>query len=199
MVDPNPQQRKAEPPDPMQPDDSALVRQFKQGDDAAFGRLVERYEVPVRRLLFRLLWNIDDADEATQDVFLRVFEHLGAFRGDASFKTWIMRIATNRARDWQRRIKRRPVLKTIDHEVKERTAAARGETPLETVAARERREAMQAAMERLPFLQRAALVMKVTQEMKYREIARVLDTTEGSVKASIHEARKKISQWMGRV
>ncbi|MFH1998853.1 MAG: sigma-70 family RNA polymerase sigma factor [Planctomycetota bacterium] len=179
--------------DPCDPSDSVVIRRFLEGDSQAFDLLVARYETRVRSLLFRLLWNIDDAEEVTQDTFLRVLENAQQFRAESSFKTWIMKIATNLARDRQRQMKRRPVMKPIDPSSPCETAAGETDSPLDARAGKEERAAMQSALDRLPFLQRAALVMKITQGMRYKEIARALDSTEGSVKASIHEARKKVS------
>jgi RNA polymerase sigma-70 factor (ECF subfamily) len=158
--------------------------------------VVAIHEKPVRSLLFRLIRDEAEAEDMAQETFLKVYTNLHQYRGAASLKTWIFRIATNLAMDWHRSRGRAPDLIRLDDPARKRTPLDKTGGPLETAQLSERKSALSEALHRLPMTQRAALVLKVTEGMKYEEIARVLDTTENSVKSSIHVARKKVAESM---
>ena len=172
---------------------------FPAGDDLsderAFDDLVKRHEGAVRGLLYRLLQHREDAEDLAQETFVRVYRGIGSFQGGASLRTWILKIATNLALDAQRKRSRSPSHVPLDAGA----YLAAGERPEKRLDLEERSEAAAKALERLPFLQRAALIMKVTEGMKYEEIAKVLDTTARSVKSSIHVARRKLMESLGEV
>jgi RNA polymerase sigma-70 factor (ECF subfamily) len=164
-------------------------------DERAFDDLVKRHGAAVRGLLYRLLQHWGDAEDLAQETFVRVYRKMGSFRGDASMRTWIFKIATNLALDAQRKRSRSPSHVSLDAG----TFLASGTAPDRRLDLEERSEAAAKALEQLPFQQRAALIMKVTEGMKYEEIARVLDTTARSVKSSVHLARRKLMDILGEV
>jgi RNA polymerase sigma-70 factor (ECF subfamily) len=176
--------------------DEDLVQRVRAGDEGAFDSVVALYEKPVRSLLYRLIRDDTDAEDMAQETFLKVYTNLHQYRGAASLKTWIFRIATNLAMDWHRSRGREPNLVRLDDPARERMALKKTEGPLERAQLSEQKSALNEALLRLPMTQRAALVLKVTEGMKYEEIARVLNTTEKSVKSSIHVARKKMAESM---
>jgi RNA polymerase sigma-70 factor (ECF subfamily) len=176
--------------------DGDLVQRIRAGDERAFDTLVELYERPVRSLLCRLIRDGADAEDMAQETFLKVYTNLHQYQGAASLKTWIFRIATNLAMDWHRARQRAPKLVRLDDPARNRTAKESSAGPLDVAEVAEQQNALTEALHRLPLQQRAALVLKVTEGMKYEEIARVLDTTENSVKSSIHLARKKVAEFM---
>lgn len=178
-------------------DDLSLVTRCTRGDRAAFGQIVSRYEGVVRAVLYRLVGNVDDAEDLAQETFLRVHGHLGKFRGAASLKTWILRIASNLARDFLRKRKRRPEPLSFDSETLLAVPSAPGSDPGRALTLQEKTRALAAAIEGLPYKQRAALVMKVIGDMDYEEIAAVLGTTRNSVKANTHLARRKLIALLG--
>lgn len=178
-------------------DDQNLIARFNRGGKDAFGALVGRYEGVVRAVLYRLVGNVDDAEDLAQETFIRVHGHLGKFRGDASLKTWILRIASNLARDFHRNRKRQPATQPLDKRSMDGALAAPSAAPGERLTLQEKTRALATAIESLPYKQRAALVMKIIADMNYREIAAVLGSTPNSVKANAHLARRKLIALLG--
>ncbi len=178
-------------------DDISLIARFKRGDRSAFRQIVGRYEGVVRAVLYRLVGNVDDAEDLAQETFIRVHGHLEKFRGDASLKTWIARIASNLARDSLRRRRRRPETLPFDKATFQIAQSAPGTAPDETLTLQEKSRALATAIESLPYKQRAALVLKIIGDMNYEEIAAVLGTTRNSVKANAHLARRKLIALLG--
>ena len=181
------------------PEEAGEIERALAGDEAAFDTLVKRYECPVRSLLHRLTGHPEDAEDLAQDTFIRVYTHLGAFRGGSSLKTWIFKIATNLALDQMRRRHRRPIVRPLEQTDTGRLSGARGQTPLARLSSKERAEALTRALKALPFQQRAALLLKVQEGMNYEEIASVLETSANSIKSSIHLARRKLMTMVGEL
>ncbi len=177
--------------------DTELKERFLEGDEKSFDAIVLRYESLVRAILYRLAGNPEDAEDVAQETFLRVYSHLGGFRGEASLKTWILRIATNLARDLQRRRERRPPILPLEEPALKALPGSQGESPPARLSLKEKTRAVAAALDLLPFKQRAALTMKVIGDMSYEEIAAALDTTANSVKSSAHLARKRLLGMLG--
>lgn len=179
------------------PSDGDLVERFRRGHEAAFDELVRRHEGAVRALLNRLAGNEQDAEDMAQETFIRVYRNLERFQEKAALKTWIFRIAMNLFRDFRRRKARRPDPVPLAEPALQGLAGGGREAPLGRLTLGEKERAVIRALEGLPFQQRAALIMKVREGMRYEEIAAVLDTTPGSVKSSIHVARKKLMKDLG--
>ncbi len=170
--------------------DLELVRLFQSGERAAFDRLVEAHRRDVYRLAYRLVGNHADADDLAQEAFLRVFRSLGRFRGESSFRTWLTRIVLNLATD------------------RRRIMATRRDAPLEEVPDLEqpastdrlgflRQEQIRKAVGQLPRRQRETLILRVFQEMKFHEIARVMGCTVGTAKANFFHAVRGLKQRVG--
>src|SRR5665213_3421032 len=100
--------RQARPRITVSAEERALIERCKRGDLAAFNDLIRRYEKQVYNFAYRLTGNYDDANDVAQDAFLRVFNAIGSFRGDASFSTWLFRITTNVFLDERKRAKAHP-------------------------------------------------------------------------------------------
>lgn len=178
--------------------DHTLIARFRQGDAGAFDVIVRRHEALVRSVLYRLTGNADDAEDLAQETFLRVFENLERFRGDAALRTWILRIAANLARDRQRMQRRRPAPVSLDGGANIAVPAAPEESaPPARLALREQTRALSEGLEQLPFKQRAALTLKIVGDMDYGEIAQALDSTRNAVKSNIHHARKRLIALLG--
>lgn len=178
--------------------DEALVARAVAGDTSAFDLLVTRYQDRVYRLACRLTGRDTDALDVLQDTFLQVFRHLTSFRGEASFSTWLYRIATNAALMHQRTRARHPT-ESLDNFLprfdgtsthrqtpEELQAAARVEEKLnrELLAAKVRE-----AVERLPELYRAAFVLRDLEEMPTDEVAVILGIEPATVRQRVHRAR----------
>jgi len=161
----------------------------------------ERFNEIVREFSERVYWHVrrfvnshEDADDLVQDVFLKVWTALPSFRGEAQTYTWIYRIATNEALNWLRREKVRAALRfsSLDEEMERRIDA----DPWFNGDAAERN--LSKAVARLPERQRQVFILRYYDEMPYEEMAKVLDTSVGSLKASYHIAQEKIREALGK-
>lgn len=174
--------------------DEVLVGECRRGDQAAFATLVERYQGKIYNLAYRLLGNADDASEMTQEVFCRAYVKLGEFRGEASFSTWLYRIAHNICYDELRRRGRRPLV-SLEAETEGRTRlelAAPNPGPAELYTRKEVAERLQELIATLPPDQRAALVLRDIQGLSYEEMAQVLQCSLGTVKSRLNRARRAL-------
>lgn len=167
-----------------------LVSASQRGDREAFDRLVERYQRDVYRLCFRYVNRHEDADDLAQEAFLKAYRAIGRFRGESAFSTWIYRIAVNTCLNF--RTSRRP----RSEELPETIADTRP-----GVAARleedERARRVREAVGRLPEKQRAALILKVYHELTHEEVASILGTTVGTVKANVFHALGNLRKLLG--
>jgi RNA polymerase sigma-70 factor (ECF subfamily) len=176
-------------------DDADLVTRARQGDPAAFGELVDRHRSAVYRAALAALGSHAEAEDAAQDAFLLAFRRLASFRGDASFKTWLLTIA------WHQAINRRRTLTRIWRRMVEPTEgeafvsiAASGPTPEQAAAGAQMRRAIEAAIRRLPPTLRDTLLLAQSGDHTYEEIGAMLHASVGTIKWRVSEARRKIRQ-----
>lgn len=164
-------------------DDAALVRACAEGRAEAFDRLVERHRRSVYQLCYRFVGNHEDASDLSQDVFVRVYRGLGRFRGDASFSTWLYRIGVNVC--LTRVTARTPATEPLEAESRVDRQAP---DPAAGIARAQRARQVRAAIASLPARQRTVLILRVYQDLPHREIAALLGTSVGSVKANFFHA-----------
>lgn len=165
--------------------DEDCVKLAQRGDGKAFSALVARYQDRIYRFLIRLTRSQDDALDLTQDTFLRAYQHIGRWRPDALFRTWLFRIARNIAFDRLRRDKRVEFVE-LEDDVELPDTAAEPDAVLETA---QRYRLLEAALERLPPDHREILLLREIEEMSYDEIALVLELNPGTVKSRLARAR----------
>jgi len=163
--------------------DRELVQAFLAGQREAFDVIVERHRRHVYQLCYRFLGNHEDASDLTQDVFVRAFKGLRNFKGDAALGTWLYRVGVNTCLN--RVALKQPRLETIEPE---RHVDDGHPDAHELVARDERAVVVRRAIAKLPPKQRATLVLRIYQEMSHEEIAVVLDSSEGAVKANFFHA-----------
>lgn len=169
--------------------DREIIQRYKEGGrEEAFRLLVQTYRERLYWHIRRMVLDHDDADDCLQNTFIKVWQSLDRFRGEAQLYTWLYRIATN---------------ETITFLTKRQT---RGEYT--GLAAAERlssdawfdgdqvQAALHKAIAKLPPKQKAVFNLRYFEEMPYEEISRVLETTEGALKASYHHAYEKVKAWM---
>jgi len=181
--------------------DDDLVARARQGDSAAFGELVDRHRSAVYRAARAALASHADAEDAAQDAFLAAYRRLDSFRGQASFKTWLLTIAWHQAINRRRsvtRILRRMVEPKAEDEGNSMMAqvAAIGPTPEEAAAHDQQLRAIRAAIIALPSKLRDTLLLAQSQEYTYEEIGAMLGTPVGTVKWRIFEARRIVKKWL---
>jgi RNA polymerase sigma-70 factor (ECF subfamily) len=177
--------------------DQPLVSRCLDGDEAAWEELVRQHTRQVYGLCFRFTNSAQEAQDLTQDVFLRVFKTIKTFRSaEGSFHTWLARVTRNLLIDHYRRTRQERVTDSIEEQLpmlqeKGGSAAAR---PDQALAGQEASEILQATLQKLSPDLREAVILRDLQEMEYREIADVLDIPEGTVKSRINRGRAELAR-----
>jgi RNA polymerase sigma-70 factor (ECF subfamily) len=170
--------------------DTDLVEASRNGDLAAFGRLVDRHRDMVFRVAARIV-GTGDAEDVTQDTFLRAFHRLGRFRAEGTFRSWLLQIAHNRALTLLESQKRT----TASDEVEELAEQRPGpRTPAERLEESERRGRLVIKLGNLSPAHRTVLVLRDVEGLSYEEIAQVTGAPLGSVKGRLHRARDEMVQ-----
>jgi RNA polymerase sigma factor (sigma-70 family) len=181
----------------MADEELRLVADAQHGDVESFNILVRRYESRVYNLSFRMLGDADSAADAAQDAFLSAFRSLRSFRG-GSFRSWLLRIATNACYDALRARKRRPAV-SLDMELEEGDESPLqipdgSEGPDDAVLRRELATAIQTGLGYLPEDQRLAVVLSDIQGMAYEEIAQITGANIGTVKSRLSRGRARLRE-----
>lgn len=172
--------------------DDALIARSRRGDLRAFEMLVERHRDVVFRVAARVV-GPEDAHDVSQDAFLRAFHRLSSFRGDASFRAWLLQITHHAALSTLQRRRRHPVdPETVVEEIGETMPVER--QPAELLQARERRERLALKLGVMHPTYRSLVVLRDLEGLSYEEIAEVLEMPLGSVKGRLHRAREELIQ-----
>ncbi len=173
-----------------EPSDGDLVRLARDGDLGAFERLVERHRRVVVRVADRIV-GAREAEDVSQDAFLRAFHRFEQYRGDAPFRSWLLRITHNAALDHLARKRPEPVdPDTLD----EAPAPSGTRLPAEQLEVRERIERIELKIATLSPAHRVVLVLRDVEGLSYDEIAAVTDSPLGSVKGRLHRARQELAE-----
>jgi RNA polymerase sigma-70 factor, ECF subfamily len=176
--------------------EAALVQRCAAGDEDASAELVAEHQRTVVQLATNLLGDREEALDLSQEVFLRVFRTIHRFRGQSSLRTWIYRIAVNQARNrhrfWRRRHRADQV--SLDQHVAAHgdVFSGLGPTPERVLAQKELAERLRVALDRLPFDQRTAIVLREVDGLSYEEIAYSLELAVGTVKSRLTRARQAL-------
>jgi len=175
-------------------DEVALIQEAKKGDVSAYNRLVLHYQQAVYNVAYRIMGEPQAAEDATQEAFISAYKALNRFRG-GSFKSWLMRIATNACYDELRRRKRRPQ-SSLDELTQDNESFAFLRSPEEGPEGQQQRlEIMQAieyCLQTLPDDQRIAAVLGDVEGYDYKEIAEITRVSLGTVKSRMSRARSKL-------
>lgn len=186
----------------MELDEQALIRRCKDGDEEAFRMLMERHQRGVFAVAQAMVRDAEEARDIVQEAFVRVFQGLGGFKGDASFKTWLQRIVRNLCIDRLRARKSREQalgeVETVaegEDAVEAGLVASRwGSQPQDRLLDRELGEAIHAAVARLPEKHREILVLREVEGMSYEELAETLGIPKGTVMSRLFHARSKLQK-----
>ena len=156
------------------------------GEREAFDRLVQRYQREVYRLCYRYVNNHHDADDVAQDVFLKAYRAIGRFRGDSSFSTWLYRIAVNTCLTFR---SSRRESEELPEGLADRSAGV-----ADALESSERSRRVREAVAALPERQRATLILKVYQDLTHEQVAGILGSSVGTVKANLFHALANLRQ-----
>lgn len=175
--------------------DDALVRRAKLRDEAAFRVIVDRHGPGMYRYAVRLMrGSTHDGAEVTQEALISAWKSLPTFEGRSSLRTWLFRMVHRRAADQQRN--RRPV--PIDDQLLSRVVRPANDNPLQDVLDGELLQALQAALDELPWLQRSCWLLKEVEGLSYAEIGEALAIPVGSVRGHLHRGRRVLAERMAR-
>ncbi|HAK12066.1 MAG TPA: RNA polymerase subunit sigma [Chitinophagaceae bacterium] len=178
----------------MHTEDRALLQQFKvaQTKERAFTELIKKYQERLYWHIRRLVVEHEDANDVLQNMFIKVWNGLENFREDSQLYTWLYRIATNECLSFLEQQKKRSAVsfEDIQEGLSEQVRAS------DNFDANKLEWKLQLAIQQLPEKQRVVFTLRYYDEMPYEEMSRVLDTSEGALKASYHHAAKKIEDFI---
>lgn len=182
-------------------EEAPIVREWVeaaiQGDQYAFGQLVEHYQNAVFNLAYRMLGEPQEAEDAAQEAFLRAYANLGRYDPNRSFKTWLLSITSNHCIDRLR--KRRLTWLSIDDDKMppHPSLVSKEQGPEDAYMDGERSAAMQELLAQIPPDYRAVVVLRYWYDMSYAEIAQTLETTESAIKSRLFRARQTLGKLLG--
>jgi RNA polymerase sigma-70 factor (ECF subfamily) len=171
-------------------EEATLITRARAGDQAAFAELVERYQVAVYNLCYRMLGQDQDAEDAAQEIFLRIYRQLHSYNPAHRFSTWVLSIASHYCIDQLR--KRRLSLVPLDSIVP--WARSKQPQPDDVAVDHEARDQVQELLKRLPEKYRLALILRYWYDLSYLEIAAITKLPENTVKTRLHRARQMMAE-----
>lgn len=170
--------------------DIYYVERVQSGDTASFACLLDKYSNPVHSLVYRIVNNREDAEELTQDVFMKVFKSLSGFKGESSFSTWLYRIAYNTAISSVRKEKRE--FPAIEESLFDKATEADLDDLYRQEDAEERYRQLEKALEQLSPDERGIILLFYKSDKSIDEIAGITGLTATNVKTKLHRIRKKL-------
>jgi len=180
--------------------DIEIIKSILEGDRNSYTILVERHQTMVFRTCLGFVHNKEDADDLTQEIFIQAYQSLKSFKGEASFPTWLYRIAVNASLNKVRRSSKLNFLQRFDSlfGIANRRDTTppdlHTEDPENILIRSEQREWVQKALDSLPEKQRTAIVLSKYDELSQKEIAEIMNTTEGAVEALLQRAKTNLRE-----
>jgi RNA polymerase sigma-70 factor, ECF subfamily len=181
--------------------DLHLVKRCLSGEDSAWEQLLQEHTRKIYNLCYRFTGRTVEAEDLTQEVFIKVFQTLASFdAAQGTFGTWLNRVARNHLVDHYRRTRKDRVTSSIEDETAGiQDKPSKEEQPLARLEARERQELLQAALDRLSPDMREAVILRDFQDLDYDEIAQVLRVPQGTVKSRINRGRLELTKVIKRM
>ena len=176
-----------------------LIERCLAGDQQAWEQIVRQYWRKVFNVAYKFVGKHDEAEDLTQDIFLKIFKSLHTFDRRANFQTWLVSVSRNLCIDHYRSVRKER--ETIDRDVdaNELTPAAPGQNAYQALEQRDRVDLLRVAMEQLTPALRTAVMLRDLQELSYDEIARQLQLPEGTVKSRINRGRTELARQIQRL
>lgn len=176
--------------------DNEVIIQILGGERDLFRHFVERYQPMVFRTCMGFLHNKEDADDLTQEVFMSAYQSLGKFKGDSSFSTWMYRIAVNASLNKVRKSSKHFFFQQLESvfssDKKRDIPISENENPEDILIRNEHREWVTKALNSLPESQRTAIVLSNYDDLPQKEIAEIMNTTEGAVEALLQRGKANL-------
>jgi RNA polymerase sigma factor (sigma-70 family) len=183
-------------------EDAVLVRSSQEGDLRAFDELVRRYQQRVYATVYHMTSNHEDADDLTQESFIKAFKALKRFKGDSSFYTWVYRIAVNRTINFLKQRNRRSFhmsLNDMDMQVEKDADLLMfisDKTPLRDIRLNELQEKLNEALMKLSETHRLTVTLHDIQGMSHEEIGKIMDCNTGTVRSRLFYARQQLQAYL---
>ncbi len=182
--------------------DQELIGRFLKGDEGAFNRLVLSYQNRVHGLSYRMMGNLEEAEEVAQEVFITVYKSLPDFRGDSRFSTWLYRVTINHCKNRIKYLGRRKYYQSdsfdgpVETEEGEMTKQIADDNldPMDRLDQKETQALVQEKLNELDEEQKSVILLRDIEGMSYQEIAEILGLREGTVKSRIHRARLDLKE-----
>lgn len=182
----------------MKENDSDLINRAKSGDSKSYDKLLKKYKNSVYSLVLRMVRNSQEAEDLTQEAFIKAFNSLASFNEEYAFSTWLYKIATNNCIDFFR--KRKLQTYSLDKPIQYKDSEIQHEipdpdlNPEKSIMATERNKLIKEAINKLPEKYHRAIVLRHSEEKSYEEIAEILGLPLGTVKARIFRAREMLNK-----
>ena len=182
-------------PDPSSPDAlEALIQRCLQGDQAAWEAIVRQHWRKVFNVAYKFVGRHDQAEDLTQEIFLKVFKSLDTFDRRANFQTWLISVSRNLCIDHYRSVRKERETINRDVDTSDIAPAAPEPGPIAALEQRDRVVLLRQALAALPKTLRTAVLMRDLQELSYHEIAEALRLPEGTVKSRINRGRSELAR-----
>ena len=175
----------------MDNEERILIQRCQQGDRSAYKSIFLKYKDTVYNIAYGMFSNVEDAQDMTQEVFIRVFEKISQFRFKSSFSTWLHRIVVNMCLN-ERRKRQRYKSNVTEFTDYHEQMHPQVKTPEDELLRKERKSQIQEAMDRLKDAHRTILVLREIEGLSYEELANVLQCSVGRVKSRLHESRMEL-------
>lgn len=185
-------------------DETTLILRCQNGDENAFGDIIDRYKDKVYNLVLSMIRNIEDAEDVTQEVFIQLWKSMKNFKGLSSFGTWVYRVTFNVTRKYIRDFKKhnnkevsldQPV-PVGDEKMYLEIPDLSLSSPLELLEEKELQERLQRAFDKLPYEYKDAVMLRVLNHLSYKEISDVLECPLGSVKSKLHNGMILLGKYL---
>ncbi len=177
-------------------DEQELITKIKHGDQNAFKQLFEQYKDYVYNICYRMSGNREEAEDTTQDVFIKIFHAIGKFRGEAKLSSWIYRVAVNTCLKKERRKKLTNLMSLEflfqDKEIFQPVSPE--DSPDQQMETSETEQIVQQAIRHLPARQKTAIILHRYEHLSYTEIASVMEISLSAVESLLHRAKENLSE-----
>ena len=171
--------------------DEQLIHEILSGDSSAFKTLMEKYQLQVFRTVIGFVHSKEDAEDITQDIFVKVYQSLTSFKGESEFSTWLYRISVNMSINFVNRNRKNRFLQSLEDIFYKPSGE---KTPLEQLEESERDQRIRKAIDSLPEKQRTAFVLSKYEELPQKTIASVMNISEGAVEQLLQRAKNNLQK-----
>ncbi len=171
--------------------DEQLIHEIILGDTSAFKILMEKYQSQVFRTVMGFVHSKEDAEDITQDIFVKVYQSLTSFKGESELSTWLYRITVNISINFVNRNRKSRLLQSLEDIFHK---PSNEKTPLEELEELERDQHIRKAIESLPETQRTAFILSKYEELSQKEIAKIMNKTEGAIEQLLQRAKNSLQK-----